>query len=401
MYKRGISEGLSGAELEAARLGFNQLLRRRRFSPQWIAREGEEAFATAALEYARKLAEGERIENPPGWIIECAWLRAKNRLEAGEHGPRAVSTERSGPLADEHGKDPLDTLLGAERFGRVRSAVAELSPDRRRLLALSYFEGFTVREAARRLGWHPSKAQRAHEGARRQLHELLGVKSSDELELVVGLASYLSLAAGGGWRLRALAWLEGAGEAASHAATQLWGRTQELARRFAPWGGAEPAGAALGSGAGRAAGACAAAALACLASGVVGPGVDGLVGGGHAKPQRVAAQHATPARALSATAPSAPAPRPEPLTQSGGGHRQPRQSAATARASRQRRATEAAREQFGIESAAGRAEYSAPSGSGSGAEASSTGSSGGSGSGGSGGSRPSPDQIANEAFGLH
>jgi RNA polymerase sigma factor (sigma-70 family) len=196
MFRKAVNDGLSGAELEAARLGFNQLLRRRRFSAQWIARHGEEVFGQAALEYSRKLAEGTGIENPPGWIIECAWLRAISQLEAEERSPQFVSTERSGPLAERLEQGPEETLLYAERLRKVRKAVSTLSADRRRILALSYFEGFSVRQAGERLRWHPSKAQRAHEGAKRQLQELLGVGSADQLELEIGLAAYLSLATG-------------------------------------------------------------------------------------------------------------------------------------------------------------------------------------------------------------
>lgn len=196
MFRKAVNDGLSGAELEAARLGFNQLLRRRRFSAQWIGRHGEEMFGQAALEYSRKLAEGERIENPPGWIIECAWRRAKSELEAEERSPDIVSTEKSRPLAERVEPGPEETLLDFERFAKVRAAIGELSVDRRRILALSYFEGFSVRQAGERLRWHPSKAQRAHEGAKRQLHELLGVGAADQLEVEIGLAAYLSLTTG-------------------------------------------------------------------------------------------------------------------------------------------------------------------------------------------------------------
>jgi RNA polymerase sigma factor (sigma-70 family) len=195
MYWNGAKDGLSRAELEAARLGFLGCLRRKRFSPQFISRHADDLFAQACLEYSRKLVEGVEIENPPGWLIECAWRRTKSQLEAERSAPRVVSTERSGSLAEEPGHDPEDVLLDADRFRKVREAVAELSVNQRRVLALSYFEGFTVREAARRLRWHPSKAQRAHERARERLHELLGVESSDDLVLEIGLAAYLSLAA--------------------------------------------------------------------------------------------------------------------------------------------------------------------------------------------------------------
>lgn len=197
MYYDGQPKGeLDKDELEAARLGFRQLLRCKRFSPHFIDTNAEDLFGTATLEYSRKLAEGEEIYDPPGWLITCAWRRTKSHLEAEGRAPRVVSTERSGPVVDEEGQGPEDVLLDADRFRKVREAVADLSADQRRILALSYFEGLTVREAGRQLRWHSSKAQRAHEGAKRKLHKLLGVSSSDDLAIEVGLAAYLSVAVG-------------------------------------------------------------------------------------------------------------------------------------------------------------------------------------------------------------
>ncbi len=195
MYEGKVKGELGRRELEAARLGFNQLLRCKRFSPQFIESFAEDLFATATLEYSRKLAEGERIENPAGWLITCAWRRTQSHLEADGRRPRVVSVEKSGPLGDESDHGPADALLDKDRFRKVHEAVEQLSVDQRRVLALSYFEGFTVREAGRRLRWHPSKAQRAHEGAKRRLHQLLDVRSADELEIEIGLAAYVSLAA--------------------------------------------------------------------------------------------------------------------------------------------------------------------------------------------------------------
>jgi RNA polymerase sigma factor (sigma-70 family) len=186
MYYDGKPKGeLDKRELEAARLGFRQLLRCKRFSPHFIDTHAEDLFGTATLEYSRKLAEGEEIYDPPGWLITCAWRRTKSHLEA----------ERSGPVVDEEGQGPEDILLDTDRFRKVREAVADLSADQRRILALSYFEGLTVREAGRELRWHSSKAQRAHEGAKRKLHKLLGVSSSDDLAIEIGLAAYLATTA--------------------------------------------------------------------------------------------------------------------------------------------------------------------------------------------------------------
>jgi RNA polymerase sigma factor (sigma-70 family) len=186
---------MASDELEQARLGFNQYLRRKGFSRQFIDRNGDELFATAALEYSRKLAEGEEIESPAAWLVSCASQRTIDQLRVEARRPAAVSAEKC-PVVDE-ADGPEDVLLDKDRFRKVRDAVKELPIRQRRLLALSYFEGLTVREAARQLHWHSSKAQRAHEGAKRRLHDLLGVSSSDKLEVEIGLAAYLSLAAGG------------------------------------------------------------------------------------------------------------------------------------------------------------------------------------------------------------
>lgn len=198
MFREGtLPSGMAPDELEQARLGFNQYLRRKGFSPQFIDRNGDELFATAALEYSRKLAEGEEIESPAAWLVSCASQRTIDQLRVEARRPAAVSADEGNPVVDEGGRNPEEVLLDEDRLRQVRDAVKELPLRQRRLLALSYFEGLTVREAARQLHWHSSKAQRAHEGAKRRLHDLLGVSSADDLAVEIGLASYLSLAAGG------------------------------------------------------------------------------------------------------------------------------------------------------------------------------------------------------------
>src|SRR5262249_43148790 len=158
---------------------------RKRFSPQFISSHGEDLFATAALEYSRKLAEGVRIESPCGWLITCAWRRTMSLLESQSRSPQVIATEKAEAIEDEVGRSPEQTALDEDRFRRVHEAVAELPPEEQRLLELAYFEEMPVREAARLLDWHPSKAQRRHEAARERLLELLGVDSLDELAVDV------------------------------------------------------------------------------------------------------------------------------------------------------------------------------------------------------------------------
>lgn len=403
MYGRKTNGELRQAELEEARLGFIQLLRRKRFSSQFIASHGDELFATAALEYSRKIAEGFEIESPAGWLIICAWRRTKSLLEAQGRAAHIVSTDKADAIGDEQGQSPEEAALDEDRFRKVREAVQQLSVEERQLLELSYFEDMAVREVARRLHWHPSKAQRRHEAARQRLHELLGVESLDELEIIVGLAAYVSLVEHSPPHLTA--GIEALAETLSRAVAHGWARAQDLARRLPLNGGTEPSvTAALSSNAGRAVGACATAALACIASGVVGPGVGGvnLLGeGGHrigpVRPSHVAAaQPVAPLKPPSSSAPSRTA-APAPTTSSPPARRSRDVSPSGSQSEqRTRRATRAVRSQS-LESAAGStsetqstpveaaptAETSAP------AAAESSASSAGS----------TPTQIASEQFG--
>ncbi|MFN8215145.1 MAG: sigma-70 family RNA polymerase sigma factor [Solirubrobacterales bacterium] len=239
MYRQAVAEELTRAQFDAARLGFVQLLRRKRMSPQFIERHGEDLFAQACFEFSRQLAEGKRIDNPVAWLITCGWHRTVGLLEARDWQPRVVSTERVGELGNE-AQVPEETFLAGDRYRKVRDAVNRLPAYQRRLLALSYFEGESVREAARRLNWTPSKGQRAHEAAQRKLRKLLPVETSDELE--IGLAAFLSLAGGGSRVAHIHGGIEAVAEAAVHRATQVGDRALDLARRAFGHGGAPGSG---------------------------------------------------------------------------------------------------------------------------------------------------------------
>lgn len=404
MYRSRVNDGLSQSELDAARLGFIQLLRRKRFSPQFIASHGDDLFATASLEYSRKLAEGVEVKNPAGFLITCGWRRTKSLLEAGARTPQIVSTDKADSIEDELGRNPEEVTLDEDRLRKVQEAVDQLTVEERQLLELAYFEGMPVREAARELRWHPSKAQRCHEAARRHLHQLLGVDSLDELEIIVGLAAYISLAERSP-RPHLPAGIEAVADTIGRSLDAAWARAQDLARRLPLGGGAEPSTtAALGS-AGRAAGVCATAALACVASGVVGPGVGGvdLIGGGEpANPPTAKHRHlaATPriarltrTQANQPTPHTVPAPEPKPAGPTSGGEKRTAGGTAAASTERKRRATQAVQSQS-LESAAegpetasapvesGPVETSAPPSESTATSSSST-----------------PTQVANEQFG--
>lgn len=341
MYGEAAPKQLARSELEAARLGFLHVLRRKGMSPQFRERHAEDLFAQALLEYTVQLDQGKTIGSPVGWIINCAWHRAVSQLESRDWRPREVSTERAGEPADEDRRAlPEEAFLAMDRQRKVREAVAMLPTYQRQLMALSYFEGQSVREAARQLRWTPSKAQRAHEAAQRQLHRLLGVESSDELQLEIGLAAFLSVAARSPGPLHLPGGLEAALHDSADRAAHLLGRIAQLARRpfsragpQAPEGAAAPphaqpgaelgrrllasgaaetAGAAASGGGWQAAEVCKAAVAACLVGGsLVGGAVLGAGGQGHSRsqpPHPTLAAHSRAHWASATTVPSAPSP---------------------------------------------------------------------------------------------
>lgn len=359
MFKSNGHPELSRADFEAARLGFLRYLRRKRFSPQFIENHADDLFSTAAVEYTRKVREGAVVKNPVGFLIAYAWRRTKSQLEAESRTPRHISTERRPGLADETAPSPEDVALEEDRFRKVLVAVKALSADERQLLARAYFEDEKVREVARKLRWHPSKAQRCHKSARRRLHDLLGVDSLDELEIEIGLAAYLSLAVGRSHWARVREGAESTIEFVGDAALYGWTRAQELARRFPIGGSAEPStSAALGGTAGKALGACASTvAAACLATGVVGPGVGGvnMIGGNSERPAKVRESRSSDGSTGEALASAAsPGRSTERATQSvpPEADRRERQKASASSSdwSRKQKRREA-RERFGVDSA--------------------------------------------------
>lgn len=262
-------ERASARELEEARQGFEILLRSKRMSPRWIAENADEVFAQAQREYAEWLARGREAKNPPGWLVNCAWRRTQDRLDYESRHPKAVSFEQMLHAADQRSATPEEIALEGDRREELLRALAVLDPRDRELLKLAYFDGLSVREAGKQLGLERSSAARHHNQAIERLRAMLEGRVDVPL-IDVGAA------AASGAAIDALA--PGAfGAAISWVADVTHGglqRAEELSRRIMP--GGDPAGVGSLAGAARAAGVCGAAALACLASGVIGPGVGGI-----------------------------------------------------------------------------------------------------------------------------
>jgi RNA polymerase sigma factor (sigma-70 family) len=271
------AEELSRSELEAAELGFSQLLRRRGMSPGFVERNRADLLARARLEYSRHLAAGDQIRNPAGWLINCAWRRTQNLLQSEHDSPPVISLDDGVAFEDRAAATPEQEVLESDRLSRVQAAVDRLPLEERKVIELTYFEGFSVRQVARLLDWDKSKAARRHGAALKRLQILLGVEDADSLAIEIGLAAWISIATERGSGIHLPAGFEAAAESAGRGLSGLIARGHELARRLLSGGAAEPGVGTAASGAARAAGVCGAAALACVASGVVGPGVGGLI----------------------------------------------------------------------------------------------------------------------------
>lgn len=269
---------LTRAEMEMARRGFRGKLMRLRFSPQFIVNHSDDLLAIAHTEYVRALGKGVDVEDPVAWTIHCAWRRTQNLLQAESQRPRMISSEKLPELIDSGAAAPEELAIEEDRARRVREAVAKLSEEQRKVIALTFFEGLSVRQAAGHLDWSAGKVQHHRDSALRQLRRFMPVRTSDELAVEVGMIAWLSLAgSASGFQLPG--GFESVLERPSHGASGMWAKAQELARRFTLGGGSDAASAAATSGAGRAAGVCATGvAIVCLAgasTGLVGPGIGG------------------------------------------------------------------------------------------------------------------------------
>jgi RNA polymerase sigma factor (sigma-70 family) len=295
------TEGLSGAELRDARRGFTLMLRRKRFSPEWIEENAGELLAQASKEYAAKLAAGLPADNPVGWLINCAWRRNQNLLESRTRKPRPSQLEAAFDLADESTPTPEEQALDHDRQERLRKALGHLPEKERKLLALVYFEDRSIREAGRILGWQKSVANRHHGAAMERLRALVGDR--DLLSpATLGLAATIHLRGEADRASHraldiALAPIRHLAALASEAAQAAAHRLTGLSRRLYPL--SDSGAAATSSGAGRALGACGAGVVAVVcglgAAGVVGPGVSAVAPVSHA-----------PSRSTSTTQPKAP-----------------------------------------------------------------------------------------------
>jgi len=276
MYKLNNGVELSAEQVERIRRGYFGMLARRRFPPDFIENHADDVLAKAHLEYVRCEARGDEIEEPITWVIHCAWRRAQTFVAAPKV-TREVTIEKLPEQEDREAPTTEQLAEDLHRAREIRRAVDSLKEQEQQVIALTYLEGMSAREAGRILNWPEAKARRRLKKAMKHLEEFFeerGITSSDELE--IGLAGFLASTC------HTPGFVEAAFEKVGDAAAITWEKAHDLPRRVFLGGGGDAAGVAATSGAGRAAGACATVAIACVvgagASGVVGPGVGGGIG---------------------------------------------------------------------------------------------------------------------------
>lgn len=275
-YKQSRSSELSKREMELARRAFRGKLLRHRFSPSFVISNSDELLGKAHGDFARALARGVEVADPVGFTVHCAWRHTQNLLRSEDRAPASVSTEKAAEIADTE-LPPDELVLASDRSQKIQEAIAKLNENQRKVIALTFFEEMSWREAAKHLGWTPSKVQHHYEKAMEHMRRFLAVKSSDELVIDLGMAAWVSCAGASAHNFPA--GFEAMLDKASDGATSLWGRAHDLARRLTPsgGGGGEQVGVFASSGGGRALGTCASVAVACIVGGaaVVGPGLPG------------------------------------------------------------------------------------------------------------------------------
>lgn len=168
-----LGEKVNAAELAEAWQGFCRWQRRKGFSQQFIWSDGVDMFAQAQLELSGSLAKGIEIQNPPGWLINCALQRTKNLLDKRMRAPSMISEDRIESLKSMD-PTPEETLLEDERRHYLLDAISALLPSEREIIELIYFQGMSCRAAADALGWTNSKADRNHHRALRRLRPFFG-----------------------------------------------------------------------------------------------------------------------------------------------------------------------------------------------------------------------------------
>lgn len=122
---------------------------------QLIARPEQYNFSVSLKTYLFLLGRSRAID----------YLRRESRFQ--KRPVEEADTEEAGQLLEE-------TLLRNERARQVNAALAELSPDYRRVLHLLYFEDLSTAEAAKVLGKSTKQVENLAYRSKKALRKILG-----------------------------------------------------------------------------------------------------------------------------------------------------------------------------------------------------------------------------------
>jgi RNA polymerase sigma-70 factor, ECF subfamily len=142
----------------------------------------EEATADAFVQVWRQANRWDASRGSPlAWLLMLAGSRAIDRLRA--NGPRRAECEVSDESlgADTGSPTPEEDAAIAQRRRLVRSALAHLVPEQRRLIELAYFEGFSHTEIAASLGQPLGTVKTRIRLGMTRLRETLGAAATESL----------------------------------------------------------------------------------------------------------------------------------------------------------------------------------------------------------------------------
>lgn len=166
-------------ELETFRLPL-RLFAARRLRNWTMAEDVSQEVLRVGLEAlnAGRVASRELL---PGFLFKTAVHVCMHRSRSAAREKRAL--ERFGVGLYESGPaDALENALTGERRSRLRAAMAELSPDERRILELTYDQELDSDDIARQLGLRAGAVRVRRHRAIRRLSEILGVTPSCDRE---------------------------------------------------------------------------------------------------------------------------------------------------------------------------------------------------------------------------
>lgn len=158
-------------QLHEAREGLTRLLYKKRFPREWIEREAPDAMAEAEKDFVARFAT-DKVDDAVNLLVVIAYRRAIKMLRAQLARP-STSIETVFHLADESTPSPEEEAILGDQRERVMEAMSYLPDRERMLLTFCYYDGMSIREAGRHVGWGKSAADRHHRAALETLRALL------------------------------------------------------------------------------------------------------------------------------------------------------------------------------------------------------------------------------------